>query len=130
MIFLLDLHLEGQSRLILGTLAADGWLDLLPIRLVTLAEAGLPHDSSDRTIWRFAQANQMLLITGNRNMKGPDSLGQTILDENNAGSYPVLTIGSVERLDNPEYRRRCCARLIEIALDLESYLGTGRLFVP
>lgn len=130
MTFLLDHHLAGQAKLIRGTLTADGWIDLLSIRLVTLVDAGLAHDSSDRTIWRFAQANRMLLITGNRNMKGSDSLGQTILDENEAGSYPVLTIGSVERLDDPGYRRRLCTRLIEILLDLDSYLGGGRLFIP
>jgi hypothetical protein len=30
----------------------------------------LPKDSSDRVVWRFAQANQMILLTANRRMKG------------------------------------------------------------
>lgn len=130
MIFLLDHHLEGQAKLLLGTLAADGWLDLLAVRLVTLQEVGLTPDSSDRIIWRFVQTNRMLLITGNRNMRGQDSLAQTILDENTTRSYPVLTVGSVERLDERVYRQRCCTRLMEVALDLEAYLGTGRLYIP
>lgn len=55
-----------------------GWLDLLSIQFVLLEEAGLAMDSSDRLIWQFAQANQMLLLTANRNAKGEDSLEQTI----------------------------------------------------
>jgi hypothetical protein len=63
-------------------------------------------------------------------MTGPDSLEQVIREENLADSLPVLTIASVTRLHEPLYRERCCLRLVEIALDLEGYRGTGRLFLP
>lgn len=33
-------------------------------------------------------------------------------------------------MDNKAYRKKCAARLIEIALDLEEYLGTGRIYLP
>src|SRR5438128_6340193 len=41
-------------------------------------------------------------------------------------SLPVLTIGSLDRLDEQAYRERCATRLVEIALDLESYIGITR----
>ena len=72
----------------------------------------------------------MLLITGNRNMKGDDSLEQTIRDQNYARALPILTIGGVERLLESEYRKRCATRLAEIVMYLDDYRGSGRLFVP
>jgi hypothetical protein len=130
MTVLVDHNLEGQATLLWGTLAAEGWLELMPLRLASLSELGLPLESSDRTVWRFAQAHGMLLLTGNRNMKGDDSLEQTLREENTAISLPVLTIGSVLRLDERSYREQCAERLVEIVLDLDQYVGVGRLFIP
>ncbi len=45
-------------------------------------EVGLSIDTSDRILWRFAQSNQMIILTANRNMKGKDSLEQVIREEN------------------------------------------------
>jgi hypothetical protein len=72
--------------LLWGTLTADGWLELLPLRLVTLAQVGLPYDSSDREMWRFAQGKGMILLTANRRMDGEDSLEQIIREENTTTS--------------------------------------------
>ena len=127
---LVDHNMEGQATLLWGTLATEGWLELVPLRLVTLAEVGLPVESSDRVVWRFAQAQGMLLLTDNRSMKGEDSLEQTLREENTPTSLPILTIGSTARLDELGYRERCVSRLVEIVLELEHYLGTGRLFIP
>jgi hypothetical protein len=130
MTVLVDHNLEGQAMLLWGTLAAEGWLDLASLRLARLGELGLPMESSDRSVWRYAQAHGMLLLTGNRNMKGDDSLEQTLREENTPTSLPVLTIGTVLRLDERSYREQCAERLVEIVLDLEHYLGAGRLFIP
>jgi hypothetical protein len=130
MTVLADHNLEGQATLLWGTLTAEGWLDLVPLRLTRLSELGLPMESSDRAVWRFAQAHGMLLLTGNRNMKGEDSLERTLREENTSNSLPVLTIGSVLRLDERSYREQCAERLVEIVLDLEQYRGVGRLFIP
>ncbi len=129
-IVLVDYNMEGQAILLWGTLAAEGWLDLVPLRLMTFGEVGLPFDSDDRTVWRFVQAQRMLLLTDNRSMKGPDSLEQTIREEHTSTSLPVITIGSLDRLDEQAYRKRCATRLVEIALDLEAYTGVTRLFIP
>lgn len=87
-------------------------------------------DSSDRVVWQFSQTNRMILITANRNMKGGDSLEQTIREANTSTSLPVLTIGNPDRLDESIYRQKCVTRLIEIVFELENYLGVGRIFIP
>jgi hypothetical protein len=125
-----DHNIEGQTIILWGALAADGWLDLLSIKLVTFEEAGLPFKSSDRKVWRFAQAKRLILLTDNRNMKGKDSLEQTIREENTSTSLPVLTIGNTGRLDDKEYRRRCATRLAEVVIYRDRYLGVGRVFIP
>ncbi|MEO0532894.1 MAG: ACP S-malonyltransferase [Cyanobacteria bacterium P01_A01_bin.123] len=130
MIILVDYNLTGYIVLFQGTLAAEGWLDLLSIRFVTLKEAGLATDSNDRIIWQFAQSNQMLLLTANRNAKGKDSLEQTIREEATSTSLPVITIGNLDRLIEREYREQCSARLADIVLSIENYLGVSRLFIP
>jgi hypothetical protein len=127
---LVDRNLEGQAMLLWGLLSAEGWLELLPLRLRTLGEAGLPVNSSDRIVWRFAQTHDMLLLTDNRSRKGADSLEETLRDEATSNSLPVLTIGTARRLVEADYRRRCVERLLEIVLDLERYRGVGRLFIP
>ncbi len=130
MIILADHNLEGQAVLLLGTLVKQGWVELLELQLLTFFEARLPTDSDDRTVWRFVQENQMLLLTGNRSMKGANSLEEVIRRENSANAIPVITVADVDRLDERNYREKCASRLIEIILDLDIYYGSGRLFIP
>jgi predicted nuclease of predicted toxin-antitoxin system len=73
MIFLVDHNLEGHALLLSGNIARLGWLAILPIRFVTFEEVELAIDSDDRVVWQFAQANQMVLLTANRSMKGKNS---------------------------------------------------------
>ena len=75
--------------------------------------------------------NQMILLTANRSMKGEDSLEQVIREENTVDSLPVITIGDADRfLADRVYRNRCVDRILEILLDIETWMGVGRLFVP
>jgi hypothetical protein len=91
----------------------------------------LSIDSSDRIVWRLAQTNQMILLTANRSMKGEDSLEQVLREENSVDSLPVITIGDADRfLADRFYRNRCVDRIIEIVLDIQIWMGVGRLFVP
>jgi predicted nuclease of predicted toxin-antitoxin system len=130
MIFLVDYNLDGYALVFLGLVTKLGWLELMSIEFVTFSEAGLSMDSSDRVVWNYAQAHQMMLLTANRNMKGFDSLEQVIREQNTEASFPVVTIGDLTRLDEFDYRERCIDRLIEIVLDIKNYMGTGRLFIP
>lgn len=128
MIVLVDYNLTGSIVLLQGTLAAEGWLDLLLIRFVTLQEAELAADTNDQIIWRFAQSNKMLLLTANRNAKGEDSLEQTICEKGTSTSLPVITIGNLNRLVEREYREQCSARLANIVLR-KSSLGAVTRFM-
>jgi hypothetical protein len=129
--FLIDHNLEGHAEILLGTIAGQGWLELLPIQFVTFKEINLPIDSSDRIVWRLAQTSQMILLTANRSMKGEESLEQVLREENTAKSLPVVTIGDAKRLlADRTYRNLAANRIIEIALDMETWMGTGRVFVP
>lgn len=129
--FLIDHNLGGHAEILLGNIASQGWLELLSIRFVTFKEMNLSIDSSDRIVWQIAQANQMILLTANRSMKGEDSLEQVLREENRADSFPVITIGDADRfLADRVYRNRCVDRLLEIVLDIETWMGVGRLFVP
>ena len=97
MIFLVDHNLGGHAEILLGNIANQGWLELLPIHFVSFKEMNLPIDSSDRVVWKIAQANQMILLTANRSMKGEDSLEQVLREENRLDSLPVITIGDPDR---------------------------------
>jgi hypothetical protein len=127
---LVDHDIEGYGMTLWGALGAEGWIELLSLKLATFETVGLPFNSSDRQVWRFAQINGMILLTNNRNMKGEDSLEQTLREENRPDSLPVLTISSVDQLKEKNYRERCATRLAEIVLDLENHLGTRRIFIP
>lgn len=127
---LADHNIEGQALLLWGTLAATGWLELVPLRLVRFVDVGLAWDSSDRAVWRFAQEHRMYLLTDNRNMQGDDSLEETIRNENTASSLPVLTIAQVDRIPERVYREACASRLLEVILYPEDSVGTGRLYIP
>jgi hypothetical protein len=129
-IFLIDHNIEGQSLILFGSITSEGWLETLPIRFISFDEVELPINSSDRVVWRFAQENQMILLTANRSMKGEDSLEQVIREECLPTSLPVVTLANVARIIEREYREECVDRLIEIALYLENYLGVSRLFIP
>ena len=107
---LVDHNMEGQAILLWGTLAAEGWFDITPMRLQTLTDVGLPIDSRERVVWRYVQAEPMLLLTDNRSMKGPDSLEQTIREEGTPSSFPVITIGRLDRIDERDYRHECAVR--------------------
>jgi len=129
-IILSDHDIEGHAHSIIGVLGAEGWLEMVDLRLTTFAEAGLPFDSSDREVWRFAQENGMVLLTNNRNMDDEDSLEQTLREENVPTSLPIITIGNVGRLSERHYRERCAFQLLEIVIELEDHLGRSRVYIP
>ncbi len=122
--------MTGDVDLLVGALTATGWLELVSIHFVTLAEAGLPSNIDDRTIWHFCQTERMLLLTANRSMKGRDSLEAVLREENQLDSLPVITVGNRDSLSDPAYRKRCIERLVDIVVDIESQLGRRRIFIP
>jgi len=72
----------------------------------------------------------MILLTANRSMHEPDSLEAVLRTKVTAQSLPVVTIADPRRVSEPAYLERCVLRLVEIVLDLDSYRGAGRLYIP
>jgi predicted nuclease of predicted toxin-antitoxin system len=130
MTFLVDYNLDGYALIFLGILTKEDWLEFASVQFVTFREVGLAMESNDRAVWRYAQKHQMMILTANRNMKGEDSLEQVMREENTKNSLPVITIGNLDRLSEADYRERCAERLIEIVVDIDNYIGVGRLFIP
>ena len=62
---LLDHHMKKQGILLWATMGSEGWLRLLDIPMLTFGDVGLPVDSNDRDVWRFAQEKKLILLTGN-----------------------------------------------------------------
>jgi predicted nuclease of predicted toxin-antitoxin system len=127
---LIDYNMEGQAMMLWRSIVAEGWLELGPLQWLTFSQVGLPEESSDREVWRFAQAHGMILLTANRSMKETDSLEQTLREENTERSLPVLTVGDVERMVEKRYRGRCLKKLLDIVLDLDNHRSTERIFIP
>lgn len=131
MIFLIDHNLKGHALVFFGAIGSQGWLNVVPIQFVTFEDVDLSIASDDRTVWRLAQENQMILMTANRSMKGKNSLEQVMREENTSESLPVITVSNADRLLNDsEYRTRCVESLIEIVLDIDTYRGARRIFIP
>ncbi len=127
---LIDYNLEGDAQLLFASLVKDGWAELLKIEFVYFADLSLDPDSDDTTIWRFAQAQGMILLTYNRNKKDDTSLAATIERENTPTSLPVLTIANQSRIKELHYREETALQLAEKLMYLENYVGTGRIFIP
>ncbi|MFN8494117.1 MAG: hypothetical protein U0350_41345 [Caldilineaceae bacterium] len=130
-IILSDENCEGQAELIFQELAQLDLSEMLGLVLKTLPQVGLRKGSGDEAIWRYCQANRCLLVTGNRTTKdGAKSLEYTIQHLITATSLPVLTISNLKRVaPDPVYRERCAIRLAEIVMELETHLGTPRVYL-
>jgi hypothetical protein len=53
-----------------------------------------------------------------------------VLADYKSNSYPIITIGDLDRVNEYDYREQCVERLVEIAIDIRDYLGVGRLYIP
>jgi hypothetical protein len=132
---LADINVGKQQRAILAIWASDDtWRDFwndLQLAVVNFPTLGLPFDSSDVVVWRNCQREELVLITGNRNMRGQDSLEAVIQDENGPDSLPVITISNADRvLQDRVYSEAVAERLLEYLLRIDEVRGTGRLYVP
>ena len=82
---LADINVGKQRRAILAIWATDTWRDLwnaLALSVASFPSLGLSYDASDALIWETCQREGLVLITGNRNKRGPDSLEAVIQHEN------------------------------------------------
>ena len=129
-----DNDVIGQINELLNLCRSDEWREIwlsLNLTIRTFAELSLESSASDAEIWQVCQRKQIVLITGNRNKTGADSLEETIRVHGTPTSLPVLTIaaeaGPGQPHDMPTVSlNRCCNTL----LDIDNVRGAGRLWLP
>jgi hypothetical protein len=131
---LADVNNRGQVAVILRLLQEDWraeiWNDMR-VHVATFANVGLAEDASDLVVWEACQQHGLVLITGNRNAKGNESLELTIRTRNAADSLPVVTISAGQRvMQDRAYAVRVADSLLEYLIDIDKVRGTGRLYVP
>ncbi len=131
---LADINVGKQRRAILAIWASDTWRDLwngLGLSVLSFPALGLALDSSDAVVWRICQREELVLITGNRNRRGPDSLEAVIQRENQPDSLPVVTIASADRvLEDRLYAEEVAERILDYLMRIDEVRGAGRLYVP
>jgi hypothetical protein len=72
-----DHDIEGQMQALLRLLMSPEWNALwteLAMPVESFASLGLSPSISDAALWQFCQTRQIILLTGNRNNDGPESL--------------------------------------------------------
>jgi Domain of unknown function (DUF5615) len=131
---LADANCEGHLALLLR-LFQQHWRqevwEFLRLAQVSFADLGLPPGASDREVWEVCQRAQVVLVTANRNDAGPESLEATIQHQNTPQSLPVFTLANDQRvLRDRQYAETVADRLIEALFDIDSYRGTGRIYLP
>jgi hypothetical protein len=129
-----DICTEAQVRILVAVLNSPSWQELwssLNLAYHTFRDVRLAPETSDSDVWDFCQREQMVLITANRNMRGPDSLEATIRTRSTIDSLPVFTVADAEEI----FHSRTCAdrvveRMMERLLEIDKFRGTGRIWLP
>jgi hypothetical protein len=129
-----DHDVEGQVKILLRVLMSDVWRDFwidLGYQIESFESLGIATNTPDVHLWRLCQERDIVLITGNRNKEGTESLEATIEQLGTPESLPVLTIGEPNRIfSSREYAHQAAERLLEYLDGMENLRGTGRLFLP
>src|SRR5262245_7864231 len=85
---------------LIAAMQREPWTEFwseLGIRLYRFEDVGLASTSPDLEIWQRCQAEELILITNNRNEDSPESLETAIRKLGRPDSLPVFTIGSLGR---------------------------------
>ena len=131
---LADINIGKQRKAILAVWVSDAWRELwtgLGLSVVSFPALGLSYNASDALIWRTCQREGLVLITGNRNNDGADSLEATTRNENLMDSLPVVTLADADRiLQDRLYAEAVAVRLLDYLTRIDEVRGVGRLYVP
>jgi len=131
---LADQNNEGHVAALARRLQSEPWREFwesLRLSVLTFADLGLLPETPDVLLWQACQQHEAILITINRNADGPDSLEATIRGQNTSTSLPVMTLANPTRfLQERDYAERVVEQLLVYLLDIDSYRGAGRLYLP
>lgn len=129
-----DHDVEGHLNVLQDIWLSPGWIEAWTEargEIATFERLGLEESATDAEIWQLCQELGIVLITGNRNAEGEDSLENTIRCLGTRQSLPVLTIGDPDRLmRDPHYAEDVAAQTLDYVRDIEKMRGAGRLYVP
>jgi hypothetical protein len=131
---LADVNVEGHLQVLLRVFRQDPWHEFwnyLNLATLAFADVGLLPNATDLVIWQTCQRESLILLTGNRNAQGDDSLEAAIRNYNTPDSLPVITLGTAERvLLERSYAERAAVRMLDYFLEIDRYRGAGRLYAP
>jgi hypothetical protein len=129
-----DNDIEGQFATLLHLLNSDTWRELwqsLNLVVETFESLELERRAPDVLVWTTCQDREVILITGNRNHDGPDSLEATLRARNEAGCLPVFTLADPDSITQGGGQASLVAeRLLGYLLEIDRYRGAGRLWLP
>lgn len=130
---LADENVTGLVESLVRQMQGPPWGELwafLSLSLSRFEDVGLHQGASDEEVWRVCQSQQLLLITANRNRRGPDSLEATIRSLGAPESLPVFTVSDIDRLQTDRaYGTRLIWKLYDYLLDIDRFRGAGRLYL-
>jgi hypothetical protein len=131
---LADTNLREHQSALMAIWTSDAWRDLwdgLGLVVENFRTLGLSHNARDAIVWRTCQREELILMTANRNQRGPDSLEAVILSEYQPDSLPVITIADTYRvLQDRLYAETVAERLLDYLMRIDEVRGTGRIYVP
>lgn len=123
-------HVSGVINICQASPWGELWRDLECVAC-TFGDLELAADATDATAWQACQDNGILLITGNRDARHPDSLEVTLPERNRPDSLPVLTLANPRRIMRDRtYAEAVVERLFDILIGIDALRGTGRLYLP
>ena len=129
-----DANVQGQVEYLVRSMQVDAWADFwqaLGLALYRFEDVGLSASSTDLEVWSVCQAEQLILITDNRNLDSDDSLEATIRRNNTPESLPVFTIADMNEFrTDSSYVERVIAALYDYLLRIDEVRGAGRLYLP
>jgi hypothetical protein len=129
-----DHNVEGQVGVLATIWTSAEWRELwesFGCTVETLGSLGLADDLPDAELWKLCQLRQMILVTGNRNAAGEDSLEMVMRRLSQADSLPVLTIADPDRvMRDRRYAEIVAVQVLDILLDLDRFRGSHRTYIP
>ncbi len=129
-----DANIQGQVEYLVQRMQADAWAEFwqaLGLVLHRFEDIGLSGSSTDLEVWNVCQAEQLILITDNRNLDSEDSLEATIRRNTSPESLPVFTIADMNQFRmNSSYVERVVEVLYDYLLRIDDVRGAGRLYIP
>lgn len=131
---LADANSLGQIEALVRQMQIGTWADFwtgFGLSLRHFQDVGLTVKSTDLKIWQVCQAEQLILITDNRNHNSADSLEATIRQYNQPDSLPVFTVSSMSSFNTSRtYAEKVLEDCYDYLTRIDEVRCTGRLYLP